>query len=127
LILCGFGLRFPEKGRTELYRLVIAAPELEKEKGMATYILLTRLTDEGCATLTKNPDRINEVNKDVEAMGAKLVAQYVVLGQYDFVNIVDAPNNETMAKISVQLASRGTMRIMTLPAIGVDTFIENLK
>jgi len=94
---------------------------------MATYILLTRLTDEGCATLTKNPDRINEVNKDVEAMGAKLVAQYVVLGQYDFVNIVDAPNNETMAKISVQLASRGTVRIMTLPAIGIDTFIENLK
>jgi uncharacterized protein with GYD domain len=94
---------------------------------MSTYILLTRLTDEGCATLTKNPDRIKEVNKDVEAMGAKLIAQYVVLGQYDFVNIVEAPNNETMGKISVLLASRGTVRIMTLPTIDVDTFIENLK
>lgn len=94
---------------------------------MATYILLSRLTDEGCATLTKNPDRIKEVNKDVEAMGAKVIAQYVLLGQYDFLNIVEAPNNETMGKISVQLASRGTVRIMTLPAIEIDTFIENLK
>jgi uncharacterized protein with GYD domain len=99
----------------------------EKEEKMATYILLTRLTDEGCATLTKNPDRIKEVNKDVEAMGAKLIAQHVVLGQYDFVNIVEAPDNETMAKISVQLASRGTVRIMTLPIIDIDTFIESLK
>ena len=94
---------------------------------MATYILISHLTDEGCATLTKNPDRIKEVNKDVEAMGGKVVAQYVVLGQYDFVNIVEAPNNETIGKISVQLASRGTVRIMTLPAIEVDAFIESLK
>ena len=94
---------------------------------MATYILISRLTDEGCATLTKNPDRIKEVNKDVEAMGGKVVGQYVVLGQYDFINIVEAPNNETIARISVQLASRGTVRIMTLPAIDVDTFIESLK
>jgi uncharacterized protein with GYD domain len=94
---------------------------------MATYIVLTRLTDEGSATLTKNPDRIKEVNKDIEAMGAKLVAQYVVFGNFDFVNIIEAPNNETMAKISIQLASRGTLRTMTLPALDVDTFIENLK
>lgn len=91
------------------------------------YILLSRLTDEGCATLTKNPDRIKEVNKDVEAMGGKVVAQYAVLGPYDFVNIVEAPNNETITRISVQLASRGTVRITTLPAIGVDEFIHSLK
>jgi uncharacterized protein with GYD domain len=94
---------------------------------MAVYILLSRLTDEGCATLTKNPDRIKEVNKDVEAMGGKVVAQYAVLGPYDFVNIVEAPNNETITRISVQLASRGTVRITTLPAIGVDEFIRSLK
>ncbi len=94
---------------------------------MATYILISHLTDEGCATLTKNPDRIKEVNLDVEAMGGKVIAQYVVLGQYDFVNIVEAPNNETVARISVQLASRGTVRLMSLPAIDVDTFIESLK
>ena len=94
---------------------------------MAVYILISRLTDEGCATLTKNPDRIKEVNKDVEAMGGKVVAQYVVLGQYDFINIVEAPDNETIGKISVSLSSRGTVRIMTLPAIEVGAFIESLK
>lgn len=94
---------------------------------MATYVLLSRLTDEGCATLTKNPDRIKEVNKDVEAMGGKVIAQYVVLGPYDFVNIVEAPDNATIAKISIQLASRGTVRIQTFPAIEVDSFIESLK
>jgi uncharacterized protein with GYD domain len=94
---------------------------------MATYILLSHLTDEGCATLTKNPDRIKEVNKDVEAMGGKVLSQYVVLGEYDFINIVEAPNNETVGKISVHLSSRGTVRIITLPAIDVDAFIESLK
>jgi len=94
---------------------------------MAIYILISRLTDEGCATLTKNPDRIKEVNKDVEAMGGKVLSQYVILGQYDFINVVEAPDNETIGKISVQLASRGTVRIMTLPAIEVDAFIESLK
>ena len=94
---------------------------------MAVYILISHLTDEGCATLTKNPDRIKEVNKDVEAMGGKVIAQYVVLGQFDFINIVEAPDNETIGKISVNLSSRGTVRIMTLPAIDVNTFIESLK
>ena len=94
---------------------------------MATYILISRLTDEGCATLTKNPDRIKEVNADVEAMGGKVVAQYVVLGPYDFINVVEAPDNATIGKISVQLASRGTVRIETLPAVDIDEFIASLK
>ncbi len=94
---------------------------------MATYILISRLTDEGCATLTKNPDRIKEVNQDVEAMGGKVIAQWVVLGPYDFINVVEAPDNATIGKISVQLASRGTVRIETLPAVDVDDFIASLK
>jgi uncharacterized protein with GYD domain len=94
---------------------------------MATYILISRLTDEGCATLTKNPDRIKEVNQDVESMGGKVVAQYVVLGPYDFINVVEAPDNATIGKISVQLASRGTVRIETLPAMDIDEFIATLK
>lgn len=94
---------------------------------MATYILISRLTDEGCATLTKNPDRIKEVNQDVESMGGKVVAQYVVLGPYDFINVVEAPDNTTIGKISVQLASRGTVRIETLPAMDIDEFIASLK
>jgi uncharacterized protein with GYD domain len=94
---------------------------------MATYILLTRLTDEGCATLTKNPDRIKEVNKDVESLGGRVVAQYALLGPYDFLNVVEAPDNDVITKISLNLASRGTVRIQTFPAIEVDSFIRNLK
>ncbi len=94
---------------------------------MPLYILLTRLTDEGCATLTKNPERIKEVNRDVEAMGGKILHQYAILGQYDFVNVVEAPDNEAVTKISINLASRGTVRIQTFPAITVDAFIENLR
>lgn len=94
---------------------------------MATYILLTTLTDEGRKTLKSNPDRLKEVNKEVEAMGAKLIAQYSVLGPYDFVNIVEAKDNETISKISIELGSRGTIQVMTLAAIPIDTFIENLK
>ncbi len=94
---------------------------------MSLYILLTRLTDEGCATLTKNPERIKEVNKDVEAMGGKILSQYAILGPYDFFNVVEAADNEAIAKISINLASRGTLRIQTFPAIEVDAFIENLK
>ncbi len=94
---------------------------------MATYVLISRLTDEGCATLTKNPDRIKEVNADVESMGGKVVAQYVVLGPFDFINVVEAPDNATIAKISVQLASRGTVRIETHPCLNIDEFIAGLK
>jgi len=94
---------------------------------MPAYILLTRLTDEGCATLTKNPERLKEVNKDVEAMGGKILSQYAILGPYDFVNVIEAADTEAIAKISINLASRGTLRIQTFPAIEVDAFIANLK
>jgi uncharacterized protein with GYD domain len=94
---------------------------------MATYILLTTLTDQGRKTLKANPNRIKEVNKEIEGMGGKVVAQYAVLGMYDFVNVVDAPDNETVARISVALGSRGTLSIMTLPAIPVDQFAKKVK
>jgi len=94
---------------------------------MATYILLSTLTDEGRRTLRERPERIQEVNREVEALGAKVVGQYAVLGPYDFVNIVEAPDNETVARISVELGARGTVQIMSLPAIPVDAFIAGLK
>ncbi len=94
---------------------------------MATYILLTTLTDEGRKTLKEKPERLKEVNKEVESMGAKILAQYSVLGPYDFVNIVEAPDNETISKISIELGSRGTIHVMTLAAIPIDTFINHLK
>jgi len=94
---------------------------------MATYILLTSLTDEGRKTVKANPGRIKEVNKEVEALGAKVIAQYAVLGLYDFVNVVEAPDNETIARVSVELGSRGTVQIMTLPAVPIETFTKKVK
>jgi uncharacterized protein with GYD domain len=84
---------------------------------METYIMLSRLTDQGRKTLKENPNRIKEVNKEVEAMGGKVVAQYAVLGPYDFVNVVQAPDNKTIARISVELGARGTVEIITLPVV----------
>lgn len=94
---------------------------------MAIYVMLTTLTDEGRKTLKKNPERIKEVNKEVETMGVKILAQYAVLGPYDFVNILEAPDNQSVAKISVELGSRGTMQGMTLAGFTVDDFIASLK
>jgi len=89
--------------------------------------MLTTLTDEGRKTITENPGRIKEVNKEVEAMGAKVLSQYAVLGPYDFVNILDAPNNEAVSKVAIALGSRGTLQTMTLAAMDIDAFIVTLK
>ncbi len=94
---------------------------------MATYILLSTLTDEGAETVKKNPSRIKEVNKEIEKLGARVTAQYATLGPYDFVNVVEAPDNETIMQVSAELSSRGSVKIMTLAAIPVDTFIAKLK
>ena len=94
---------------------------------MPLYIMMTNLTDEGRKTVETNPQRIKEVNKEVEAMGVKILAQYVTLGQYDFINILDAPNNETIAKVATELGSRGTLQTSTLAALTLDEFISSLK
>jgi uncharacterized protein with GYD domain len=91
------------------------------------YILLSTLTAEGRKTLKSKPDRIREVNKEIEAFGAKVLSQYAVLGPYDFVNIVEAPDNETISRVSVELGSRGTVKIMSLPAVPLDHFISGLR
>jgi uncharacterized protein with GYD domain len=88
--------------------------------------MISTLTDDGRKTIKKHPERIEEVNREIENMGAKVLAQYAVLGQYDFINILDAPNNEAIAKISIDLGSRGTVQIVTLPAIPVDEFITKM-
>ena len=94
---------------------------------MAIYVMLTSLTDEGRKTIKQNPERIREVNKEVEAMGVKIIAQYALLGQYDFVNILEAPSNEAMARVAVELGSRGTLQTMTFTAMTLDDFIASLK
>src|SRR2546425_777715 len=76
---------------------------------MPTYVLLSNLTDEGAKALKSNPKRLQEVNKEIEKFGAKVTAQYAVLGPYDFVSIVECPDNETIARVSVALASRGNV------------------
>lgn len=94
---------------------------------MSTYILLSQLTDEGAETIKEKPERIKQVNEEIEALGANVKEQFAVLGEYDFVNIVEAPDDESIAEVSVELGSRGTVKIQTLTAIPVDDFIENIK
>jgi uncharacterized protein with GYD domain len=93
---------------------------------MGTYIMLSTLTPEGRKTIKDRPERIGEVNRELEAMGARVMKQYATLGPYDFLSIVEAPDNQTISKISVDLCSRGTVEIMTLAAIPVDSFISSL-
>ncbi|MBI3596559.1 MAG: GYD domain-containing protein [Nitrospirae bacterium] len=94
---------------------------------MPTYVLLSTLTDQGRKTIKAKPSRINQVNKEIESMGAKVVAQYALLGPYDFVNIIEAKDNKAIAKISVELGSRGSVQFLTMPAIPIDEFIASLK
>jgi uncharacterized protein with GYD domain len=93
---------------------------------MPTYIMLTTLTPEGVQTIKNNPARIRDVNKEVEQLGATVKAQWSTLGRFDFINIVEAPDEQTMARISLELGSRGTARYETLAAIPVDDFIAAL-
>ena len=94
---------------------------------MPYYIILSNLTDEGRRTIKQRPERIVEVNKEIEAMGVKVHKQYALLGVYDFVNIVEAPDNETVMKMSVELGSRGSVTMTTLPALSVEEFIRKIK
>jgi len=94
---------------------------------MPTYILLSTLTDEGRRTVKERPERIQEVNREIEAMGAKVLSQYVVLGPYDFCNVVEAPDNKTIARVSMELGARGTVQIMSMAAIPINEFIASMK
>jgi uncharacterized protein with GYD domain len=94
---------------------------------MPLYIMMSNLTDEGRKTVKANPYRIKEVNKEVESYGIKIIAQYVVLGQYDFINVLEAPNHETIAKLMTEVGSRGTVTTSTLAALTLDDFIKTLS
>jgi uncharacterized protein with GYD domain len=93
---------------------------------MPTYIMLSTLTPEGVQTVKNNPQRIREVNKEVEQLGAEVKAQWATLGHFDFINIVEAPDDSVMARVSLELGSRGTARYETLAAIPIDDFIAGL-
>jgi uncharacterized protein with GYD domain len=93
---------------------------------LPTYIMLSTLTPEGVQTVKTNPSRIREVNREVEQLGAKVTAQWATLGRFDFINVVEAPDDKTMSRVSLELGSRGTARYETLIAIPVDEFIGTL-
>lgn len=89
--------------------------------------MLTNLTTWGRKSVKERPERIKEVNKEVEAMGVRIIGQYVVLGPYDFVNILDAPDDATISRVAVELGARGTLETMTMSAITLNEFIANLN
>jgi len=93
---------------------------------MPTYIMLSQLTTNGVETVKHNPARIREVNEEIAQLGATVKAQWATLGRFDFINVVEAPDDATMAKVSLELGSRGTVRFESLPAIPVDDFIASL-
>src|SRR5262249_13149960 len=93
---------------------------------MALYIMLSTLSETGRKVIRKLPGSIRKVNEEVGRMGVKVIAQYAVLGPYDFVTVLEAPDNETVAKVSMELGARGSVQMMTMAAIPVDTFIKRL-
>lgn len=94
---------------------------------MPTYVMLTTLGPDGWATVREHPERIREVTSEVESMGLKVVAQYALLGQWDFLNVIEAPDQATMAKAAISLAARGTMRTTTLQAVDIDDLVASLQ
>ena len=94
---------------------------------MAVFVMLTSLTDEGRKTIKDKPERIKEVNKELEAQGVKIINQFALLGPYDFVNILEAPSAEAVSRVAIALGARGTLQTMTMAAMSVDEFIVGLK
>jgi uncharacterized protein with GYD domain len=94
---------------------------------MPVFILLSTLSQQGVQTLKSNPERLLQVNRDVEELGATVVHQWATLGEFDFVNVVEAPDVETIARVSVALGARGSTRIETLPALEIDAFLRTLS
>ncbi len=94
---------------------------------MSVYLMLTTLTDEGRKAIQEEPERLRELNKEVEFMGVKTLVQYALLGQYDFVNIIEAPSNEAAARLAIRLSAKGTTQTLTLAAIPIEDLIAVLK
>jgi uncharacterized protein with GYD domain len=94
---------------------------------MPIFILLSNLTAQGVQTLKSNPDRLQAVNKDVEELGAKVLHQWATLGPFDFINVVEAPDAATIARVSVALGARGSAKLQTLQALEIDELLAALS
>lgn len=93
---------------------------------LPTYIMLSSLSPEGVQTIKNNPKRIQEVNEEIEQLGVKVVQQWATLGRFDFINVIEAPDEKTISKVSMELGSRGTAKFETLTAIPIEEFISNI-
>ena len=93
---------------------------------MPTYVLLSTLTQQGVQTLKANPERLLQVNRDIEELGVKVLHQWATLGEFDFVNVVEAPDAETIARVSVALGARGSAKIQSYEALEIDSFLSSL-
>ena len=93
---------------------------------MPTYIMLTRLTPDGVKTVKDNPSRVQEVNREVEQLGVKVLNQWATLGEYDFVTVIEAEDEKVMAKLSIEMGSRGTVVNETMTAIDAEEFTKVL-
>lgn len=94
---------------------------------MSVYLMLTTLTDAGRKSLQEDPEVLKDLNKEVEYLGVKVLCQYALLGQYDFVSILEAPSNEVIAKLAIRLSAHGTTQTLTMAAITLDNLIAALK
>jgi uncharacterized protein with GYD domain len=94
---------------------------------MPTYILLSTLSTQGIQTLKSNPDRLRQVNQDVEELGCRVLHQWATLGDVDFISVVDAPDTETIARVSIALGARGSTKIRTLPALTIEEFLGSIS
>lgn len=94
---------------------------------MPYYILLSNLTDEGGQTIKEKPERIKEVNRELEGFGVRVISQYIVLGPYDLANVMEAPDNKTISRVSIELDPRGTVRVTSMAAVPIDEFIASMK
>src|SRR5262249_46065878 len=106
---------------------VYARSSHDRGGGMPTYLMLTTLTEKGVQTLKSNPGRLREVNRDIEELGARVLHQWASLGEYDFVNIVEAPDDVTVAKVSVALGARGSAKLESLPLVSIDDLLASLE
>ncbi|MEY2465402.1 MAG: hypothetical protein QOH64_3540 [Acidimicrobiaceae bacterium] len=94
---------------------------------MPKFVMLSTLGPDGSARLRENPERLREVRQEVESMGVKVLDQYALLGTWDFLNIIEAPDELTMARVATTLAARGTLKTLTLTAIDIEDFIATMK
>ncbi|HKP17255.1 MAG TPA: GYD domain-containing protein [Gaiellaceae bacterium] len=94
---------------------------------MPKYMMLTTLTPKGLQTLQSNPDRLKEVNRDVEELGAQVLHQWCMVGAYDFVNIIEASDAATIARVSVALGARGSAKVQSFELVEIDDLLAQLS